>query len=164
MAAIILLAGAAACVFTVFNIFFTYPIKDSTARKIELFGYFLLVIVLIWEFFVKNLVLKAFYEEADFFYLNEKLQIIYDMLNDIQQGRYTDADVSIYFDSLHHSEYLLSQLLAFDIIEAVLKISSTILIAVGRLQELIPKSQKKSRMRKSFEIRRARSLKKKQKL
>ena len=162
--AIVLLVAAAGFVFTVFNLFFIYPIKDSTARKIELFGYFLLAIVLIWEFFVKNLVLKAFYEEAEFYYLNKKLKVISDMLHDIQQGRYTDAEVFSYFDSLHHSEYLLNQLLAFDIIEAVLKISSTILIAVGRLQELIPKSHKKARMRKLFEIHKKRSLKKEQKL
>ena len=118
-------------------------LSNKTARKIEIFGYLLLVVLLIWEFVIKNICLEQFYND-DWVFLNEKLKIIYTTLNDILTGDTTDVNAftDTFFQDTNKRVEI--QLLTVDIIEAVLQILSTICIAVGRFHELKKLKQEKT--------------------
>lgn len=123
----------------VFCLFFLYQklirLTNEKARKIEIFGYVLLFVVLVWELIVKNMLSESFYND-DWFFLNEKLKAIYILLEDILIN--DKSNLGVFMEDFYNdtSEVVRIQLLAIDIIEAVLKIASTVLIAVGRFHEL----------------------------
>ena len=133
---LLILLGVLGFVF-IFVYFYNSVVKlsDRTARKIEIYGYALLFAVLVWELIIKNIYMETFYND-DWVYLNEKLKAIYHLLEDIltygNGEPYKFGDI-FYKDT---SDYVKIQLLTTDIIEAVLKILSTVFIAVGRFQEL----------------------------
>ena len=118
-------------------------ISDLTARKIEVFGYILLFVVLVWEFVVKNIVMADFYDSYQY-YTNEKLFTIFDTLRNIYiNGSMDISQASEYFLSLKCSDQLSQQILTTDIIEAVLQIGSAVCIAIGRFQDIKNASIKK---------------------
>lgn len=111
-------------------------ISDVCARRIEIGGYIALFIVLVWEFYVKNIVMKSFYN-ADFYYLDQKLDYIFLMLEqDLGWGGVNQQGIMDGFWSAVQGEYVQRQMKFIDYTEAILKILSTVAIAVGRFQEL----------------------------
>ena len=117
-------------------LFYIWEFNDKTARKIEIVGYFLLFVVLVWEFFVKNILFDDFYN-SDFFYINEKLGVIFRMLESIVRESSIDAwEQRTHFFDTKMNDSLKMQLLTTDIIECILKVLSTVFIAIGRFQEL----------------------------
>ncbi len=102
-------------------------ISDVRARQIEIIGYMLLFVLIIWTFLIKNILSSDFY--------NNDLLII-EKLNGIFSA-ITNPDYETHrFWSWNESDYVKGQLLYIDIIEFLLQVSSTVCIAIGRLQEL----------------------------
>lgn len=125
-----------------FCIFFKgVRIKDTTARKIEIFGYYLLVVLLVWQFGIKNISMGEFYD-LDIYMIKEKLDYIFLGI----QRAITGEDMSNIIRPYHNIEngytYVGQQLIFIDIAEMVLQLSSTICIAIGRFQELRTKKEK----------------------
>ena len=112
-----------------------FPISDRLARKIEIAGYVFLFVLVIWEFVVKNIMLGDFYND-DWIYLNDKLFAIYTLLSDIIAENNHDAlrFWEVFTQDTPESSKL--QLLYVDAIEAFLQISSVVMIAIGRFQDL----------------------------
>lgn len=111
-------------------------ISDITARKIEILGYILLFIVLVWELVLKNLFMERFYD-LNWFYLNEKLHYIFLMMeSDLGISAINNQAVIDGFNSAFPKDYIQIQMKFVDIIESGLKIISTIFITLGRVQEL----------------------------
>lgn len=120
----------------IFYVFFKYiNLSDRTARKIEIVGYVLLIVIIVWEFIVKNILMSQFYLDESF-YTVEKINYIYILLIKICRHLNIDTSQISDFFNLEHSDYLNLQLLTTSIIEAILQILSAIFIAIGRLQEL----------------------------
>ena len=116
-------------------------ISNTVARKIEIFGYIVLFIVLVWEAVIKNIVMKSFYN-ADFYYLDQKLDYIFLMLEqDLGWGGVNQQGIMDGFRSAVQGEYVQGQMKFIDITEAMLKILSTVAIAIGRFQELRNKAE-----------------------
>ena len=66
-------------------------IKDSTARKIEIVGYFFLCVLVIWEFGVKNILMRGF-NNLDTYILEEKLNTMLEWARKVIAGMdYTDV-------------------------------------------------------------------------
>lgn len=111
-------------------------ISDKLARKLEVFGYILLFIVFVWEFIVKNILMESFYN-ADWYYLNQRLQYMFLMLKaNLGIGGVNVDSVIKGFGDAVQGEYVQSQMLWVNIIESTLQILSTIFIAIGRFQEI----------------------------
>lgn len=127
---LLLIIGVAVFVFN------KLKLKDKTARQIEIVGYYLLFVVLVWELLFKNILSGNFYD-ADSYYSSEKLNVLFQMIESIINNTKPDTwELSKYFYGLKTTDYLNVQLLTIDIIESILKILSTVFIAVGRFQEL----------------------------
>ena len=127
---LLLIIGVAVFVFN------KLKLKDKTARQIEIAGYYLLFVVLVWELLFKNILSGDFYD-ADSYYLSEKINVLFQMLESIINDTTPKTwELSKYFYGLSTTEHLNVQLLTIDIIESILKILSTVFIAVGRFQEL----------------------------
>ena len=121
-----------------------FKLSQRRARKIEILGNYFLFIVLVWEFILKNLFMGSFYN-ADLFYIDQKLNYIFSALNHIAEN---GADVPMqivrgFYDS-KSGLFIQRQLLFVDVAEVLLKIGSTVCIAVGRFYELskVEKEQK----------------------
>lgn len=106
-------------------------LNKEIINKIEMFGYFLLVVLLVWELILKNILMKNFYN-IDIYYIKEKLSYIFLAIKDVNNA--DKLDRIFYLDK--KNEFLEKQLLCVDIIEVSLKIISTICIAMGRFFEL----------------------------
>ena len=116
-------------------------ISDNWARKLEVLGYILLFIVFIWEFIIKNLLMENFYN-ADWYYLNQRLSYMFLMIEaDMGIGAINEQSVIEGFWNAVQSEYVQTQIQCVNLIESVLKILSTVFIAIGRFQEI--KSQRR---------------------
>ena len=116
-------------------------ISDNWARKLEVLGYILLFIVFIWEFIIKNLLMENFYN-ADWYYLNQRLSYMFLMIEaDLGIGAINEQSVIEGFWNAVQSEYVQTQIQCVNLIESVLKILSTVFIAIGRFQEI--KSQRR---------------------
>lgn len=109
------------------------------ARNCEIKGYFLLFLILVWEFYFKGIECKDFYN-INLFNIEEKLNIIF---NTILYNEGLNYDLLRRFNSLVPSNFLKIQLFIIDIIEVVLKILSTVFISIGRIHELYSKLDKK---------------------
>lgn len=121
------------------TLFYCKCIKMSAvrARKIEIVGYILLFIVLIWELVIKNLMMDDFYN-ANLYYLDQKLSCIFRMLEaDLGRVAIDENAISNSFYSAVESELVQRQMICVNVIESALKIVSTVFIAVGRFQELL---------------------------
>ncbi|QHI72679.1 hypothetical protein [Aminipila terrae] len=105
--------------------------SDRTARKIEIVGYVVLTVVLIWELLFKNILMAEFYQ-SDSFFISQKLDDIYTLLihPEIPEDTYR-------FYNLQQNEGVITQIVITDSIEFVLKLISTLAIAIGRIQELL---------------------------
>lgn len=118
-------------------------LTNEKARKIEILGYILLFAVIVWEFILKNILSDSFYND-NWFYLSEKLKAIYILLNDIvidntaNYGKFGNT----FFNE--RSDFLQIQLITIDFIEFLLKLISTIFIAIGRFHELKQWSKNKN--------------------
>ncbi len=111
-------------------------ISDNWARKLEILGYILLFIVFVWEFIIKNLLMENFYN-ADWYYLNQRLYYIFLMLRaDLGIAAIDENAIIDGFQNAVQGEYVQSQMLCVNVIESILQILSTILIAIGRFQEI----------------------------
>lgn len=111
-------------------------ISDNWARKLEILGYILLFIVFIWEFVIKNLLMENFYN-ADWYYLNQRLDYIFLMLEtNLGIGAIDEQTVIEGFRNAVQSDYVQSQIRCVNLIESVLQVLSTIFIAIGRFQEI----------------------------
>ncbi len=125
--------------FAVATFFYTYlkciNFSDETARKIEIIGYVLLICVIIWEFGLKNIDMNDFLV-SESYYTVEKINYIYILIEKICSALGIDTSTTNDFFSLKTSDYLNSQILTTNIVEAVLQILSAVFIAIGRLQEL----------------------------
>ena len=114
-------------------------ISDKMARKIELLGYLLLFIVLIWEFIIKNLIMDDFFN-GNWYYLDQKLSYIFYML--YANLGYSGIDEQAILEGFTHSipgVYIQQQIFCVSLIESLLKVFSTVFIAIGRVQELFEK-------------------------
>lgn len=115
-------------------------ISKNTARHLEIIGYCFLFAFIIWQFIIKNILSKQFYER-DFYYIHQKLDAISKLLmsdSDKELNEYYD-----YYRTLNKqmdNAHLSTQLFLIDIFEAALTLGSTILIALGRFHELLSKS------------------------
>lgn len=113
-----------------------FKLSQRRARKIEITGYYLLFIVLVWEFIIKNLLMDSFYN-ADLWYIDQKLDYIFQAINRITEN---GADIPIgildEFYNIQSAEFVEKQLFFVNIVESILKITSTAFIAVGRFYEL----------------------------
>lgn len=111
-------------------------VSDALARKIEIIGYVLLFILVVWEFIVKDIMFESFYN-ADFLYINQKLHYIYSAITSLITGQtYDTVNGWNGFYANESSKYVQNQLLTVNVIEAVLQLTSVVCIAVGRFQEL----------------------------
>lgn len=110
-------------------------LSDKIARKIEIFGYILLFSVVLWEMVIKNILSADFYD-SNWLYLEQKLFALYIMLEDILTESAYDATQIWEIFSMEDSEYIKTQLLTIDVIEAILTVLSTVCIAIGRFQDL----------------------------
>ena len=128
----------------VMSLFFWYfkfvRMKDSTARYFEICGYGILLVLLIWEFGIKNIAMNEFYN-LDFWRIEEKLDYIFMGIQRIPLGSSMDTLKSSYSDIERGTEYVNQQMLFIDVAELVMQILSTAFIAVGRFQELKNKKQ-----------------------
>lgn len=113
-------------------------ISDEKARKIELYGYILLFAVVFWETFIKNVLFADFYDSN--FYIEQKLYALFLMLENILAGSVIETSGIKDLILLKDSEYLKTQLVTIDVIEALLTLGSTVAIAIGRFQEIKNKS------------------------
>lgn len=113
------------------------------ARPIEVVGYIILFIALIWELWIKNITMDMFYN-ADFHYINTKLDEIYRLVFKAASQTFDELDRGRYgsYYELAQGKYVQYQMRFIDIIESVLKIISTVFIAIGRLAELLEKNIK----------------------
>lgn len=111
-------------------------ISNNWARKLEVLGYILLFIVFVWEFVIKNLLMQNFYN-ADWHYLNQRLDYMFLMLEaNLGIGAINEQAVIEGFRDAVQSEYVQGQIQCVNLIESVLQILSTIFIAIGRFQEI----------------------------
>lgn len=111
-------------------------ISDNWARKLEVFGYVLLFIVFIWEFIIKNILMENFYN-ADWYYLDQRLKYMFLMLQaDSGIGTIDKQHVINRFWDVAQSEYVQTQIQCVNLVESILKILSTVFIAIGRFQEI----------------------------
>ena len=113
-----------------------YKLSCEKARKIEIFGYYILFVVLIWELILKNVFMEDFYG-ADLSYIDQKLDYLFMALKQMgSDGRNISEAIEKGFWDSKVADFTKNQLLFTDFIEAILKISSTVCIAVGRFYEL----------------------------
>lgn len=116
-----------------------FRMSDQRARKIEIFGYILLFIVVAWQGVVKSIMMDQFYN-IDLMQIDEKLTYIFLMLkSSMENGTVDTARFSKSFFSLESDGYIQSQLQCVNFIESLLIIASTVFVAIGRLQELLDK-------------------------
>jgi len=126
------------------------PLSDVWARRIEIFGYILLIVIAIWAFAIKNVAFGDFYND-DLFWINEKLYHIFHGIVSLHDGSSFDtAQAWKSFFAAESSEYVQEQLFTVDCIEAVLQVLSAGCIGIGRLQEL--KNNKKVKARTTIKV------------
>lgn len=118
----------ALCYFYLKNV----ELRDERARKIEVLGYITLLIVIVWEFGIKNVLMSGFYN-SDIFYISQKLDYIYNAVTD---GTIQSYDNPSYWN-MRTNDTVETQILAVNVLEALLQIFSAACIAIGRVQELL---------------------------
>ena len=118
-----------------YNKYLCNYVTDDLARKIELFGYVLLFIVVIWQMIVKNIMMESFYD-AEWYYLENNLYQIHSMLERHVKDLSPFTSHYDYMWKDSQGEYVQTQMKIVDIVEAVLTIASTVCIAIGRFQDL----------------------------
>lgn len=85
--------------------------------------------------------MENFYN-ADWYYLNQRLSYMFLMIEaDLGIGAINEQSVIEGFWNAVQSEYVQTQIQCVNLIESVLKILSTVFIAIGRFQEI--KSQRR---------------------
>lgn len=114
----------------------TINVSAITARRIELFGYYLLFVLLVWQLILKGIMMEDFYE-GELFLLTQKINHIFEFIQSTSGFSYTTPEFSIeQFDKSISGEKVQLQMKWVDVIEVVLTIASTICIAIGRFYEL----------------------------
>ena len=111
-------------------------ISDNWARELEVFGYVLLFIVFIWEFIIKNILMENFYN-SNWYYLDQRLKYMFLMMQaNSGVGTIDKQHVINRFWEVTESEYVQTQIQCVNWVESILKILSTVFIAIGRFQEI----------------------------
>jgi hypothetical protein len=118
----------ALCYFYLKNV----ELRDERARKIEILGYVTLLIVIVWEFGIKNVLMSGFYN-SDIFYISQKLDYIYNAVTDGTIQSYGNPS----YWNMRTNDAVETQILAVNVLEALLQIFSATCIAIGRVQELL---------------------------
>lgn len=119
-------------------------IKHETARKIEIFGYILLFMLLVWQFAVKDVLTSL--KNADY-YLTERIDNIFFYISTDNEEQKYDKKIQYMKDfgrAQEDKDRLEDQANMSDTFYAVLQICSTVCIAIGRFYDLIPKIDNKS--------------------
>lgn len=137
---LVMIMGVIAIPFIIY--FEKIKIKDSTARKIEIIGYYLLFVVVVWEFGMKNVFMGDFYN-LDTLIIENKMDILFKWLRDTVDGIECYDLPSKYYNVRSSRAYVGYQLMFVDVAELLLQIASTVCIAIGRFQELKSKKDNK---------------------
>ena len=116
-------------------------IKSRTARIIEIFGYYILIVMIIWEFGIKDILMRELYD-VDFYIIEEKINIIFMWMRSAIVGEDFAKLIPEYYDVGSGKTYWGPQLLFADVVELIMQLLSTAFIALGRFQELITKTDK----------------------
>lgn len=116
-------------------------IKSRTARIIEIIGYYILFIMIIWEFGIKDILMRELYG-LDIYLIEEKINIIFLWMRSVIAGENLAELIPEYYDIGSGKMYWESQLLFADVTELIMQLLSTVFIAVGRFQDLITKMDK----------------------
>ena len=123
----VMLAVIATVVSALFFIYFKYvKIKNSTARKMEICGYCILLVLIIWEFGIKN---------------KEKIDYVFLGIKNLSSGSSVDSLYANYGSIEDGNDYVNMQMLFVDIAELIMQVLSTLFIAIGRFQELRKKEK-----------------------
>ena len=137
----VMLAVIATVVSAVFFIYFKYvKIKNSTARKMEICGYCILLVLIIWEFGIKNIAMNEFYN-LDFWVIKEKIDYVFLGIKNLSSGSSVDSLYANYGTIEDGNDYVNMQMLFVDIAELIMQVLSTLFIAIGRFQELRKKEK-----------------------
>lgn len=116
-------------------------IKNRTARIIEIIGYYLLLVMIIWEFGIKDILMRELCD-VDIYIIEEKINIIFLWVRSAIAGQDFAKLIPEYYDVGSGKTYWESQLLFADVAELIMQLLSTAFIAVGRFQDLITKTDK----------------------
>lgn len=117
-------------------------IKDITARKIEIIGYYILFVLVVWEFGMKNVFMGDF-NNLDILIIENKLDILFAWIRKAVEGMDCSELPSEYYNARTSRLYVGYQMMFADIVELILQIASTVCIAIGRFQELRNKIENK---------------------
>lgn len=137
----LMLVAIAIVVAGLFYIYFKHiNLKDSTARKIEICGYYILVILLIWEFGIKNIAMNEYYN-LDLSVIKEKINYIFLEIQNLSLGFSVDSLYEQYGTIEDGSDYVNMQMHFVDVAELIMQVLSALFIAIGRFQELRKKKK-----------------------
>lgn len=137
----LMLVVIAVVVAVLFYIYFKcIKLKDSMARKIEICGYCILLILIIWEFGIKNIEMNEFYN-LDFGVIKEKIDYVFYGIQSLSSGSSVDSLYAQYGTIEEGSDYVNMQMHFVDVAELIMQVLSTLFIAIGRFQELRKKKK-----------------------
>lgn len=116
------------------------PIRHKTARKIEVFGYILLLILLVWQLTIRD----SLDSMSNHDYLEIKVDTIFEYLTS------HDADKDRVFQKYYYTiaggesrDYVEQELLISNYFVVGLQILSTLCIAIGRFDDISVKKAEK---------------------
>lgn len=118
-----------------YNKYLSRYVSDSMARKLEIIGYVLLFISIVWQMIVKDILMDSFYN-AKWLYLDNNLFQIHTMLKEHVNGWQPITENYRYQMQTSQNDRVQLQMKFVDISEALLTLFSTALIAIGRFQDL----------------------------
>lgn len=157
-----MLAVAVVLLFFVVLLFYLYVrfvrIKNPTARKIEIFGYCMLFTVIIWKFVFEEFVMSQ-WKNMDIQYVDIKADIAVNMLIELNLkienmtsnfNKYRDINKSI--KVIEGIDVTAGYVNGIKVTEAILQVLSTIFIAIGRIQELRNKRDRKKALPSSSDV------------
>ena len=110
-------------------------LSDYIARRIEICGYCILLVLIIWEFGIRNIAMDEFYN-LDLSIIKEKLDYIFYGIKRLGSRTSVDNLCVQYGEIEDGYDYVKLQMLFVDIAELIMQVLSTLFIAIGRLQEL----------------------------
>ena len=118
-----------------YNKYLSRFVTNTMARKLEIVGYILLFISIVWQMIVKDIVMDSFYN-AEWIYLDNNLFQIYAMLKAHVNGWQPNTEHYSYWLQSSQNDVVQQQMKFVDITEALLTLFSTVFIAIGRFQDL----------------------------
>lgn len=113
--------------------FYFLRISSENARKIEIFGYFTLLVYTLWQFIIKDILMREFYYDNTA--IVNKIDWMFIYFSNLARGIDTDLNVSDFL-SIGKDKYVQLQILCCDIITAALQIVSCLCIGIGRIDDI----------------------------